>query len=188
MEQSDLVRKLAAELERLGIRYFITGSIATISYGEPRLTNDIDVVTDLNADVIDAFLAAFPSPEFYCSKEAALHAIRERFQFNILHPESGLKVDVIVPSDSEFDRARFQRKARVPGGPAFDVWLSSAEDVIIKKMEYYKEGGSEKHVRDILGVLRICREKVDRAYIDSWANRLGLTEIWKTIMAKADSP
>src|ERR1019366_4586308 len=137
MEPSDLLRKLATELERLGIEYLVTGSIATITYGEPRFTNDIDVVVELRLDHVDAFCSAFPSPEFYCSKDAAVHAIREHFQFNILHPASGLKIDVIVPADSEFNRSRFSRRLRMPGGMDFDVWLSSPEDVIVKKMEFY---------------------------------------------------
>ena len=76
MEQSDLLRKLAAELERLGISYLVTGSTATIAYGEPRLTNDIDVVVELRLDQLDAFCAAFPAPEYYFSKDAAIQANR----------------------------------------------------------------------------------------------------------------
>ena len=186
MEQSDLLRKLAAELERLGISYLVTGSIATIAYGEPRLTNDIDVVVDLRLDQVDALCAAFPGPDFYCSKDAAVQAARQHFQFNILYPAGGLKNDVIVPADSEFNRSRFSRRLRIPGGPDFDMWLSSPEDVIIKKLEFYKEGQSEKHVRDILGVLKMRGDKVDREYITLWADRLQLTDIWRDILTRAD--
>ena len=184
MEPSDLLRKLATELERLGIEYLVTGSIATITYGEPRFTNDIDVVVELRLDHVDAFCSAFPSPEFYCSKDAAVHAIREHFQFNILHPASGLKIDVIVPADSEFNRSRFSRRLRMPGGMDFDVWLSSPEDVIVKKMEFYKKGHSEKHVRDILGVLKLRGDKIDRDYITLWADRMQLSDIWRDILER----
>ena len=186
MAPSELLRKLAAELERLGIEYLVTGSIATITYGEPRFTNDIDVVVELRLDHVDAFCSAFPSPEFYCSKDAAMHAIREHFQFNILHPASGLKIDVIVPADSEFNRSRFSRRLRMPGGMDFDVWLSSPEDVIVKKMEFYKEGHSEKHVRDILGVLKMRGGQVDRDYITLWADRMQLSDIWRAILERLD--
>jgi hypothetical protein len=186
MEQSDLLRKLAAELERLGIQYLVTGSIATIIYGEPRLTNDIDVVAALRLDQVDALLAAFPPPEFFCSRDAILEAIRGCLQFNILHPASGLKIDVIVPEENEFNQSRFGRRARVPGGTNFDVWLSSPEDVIIKKLEYYKEGHSEKHVRDILGVLKLRGDQVNREYVSTWADRLQLSEIWREICKRAD--
>src|ERR1700686_3075899 len=169
MDQSDLTQKLAGELERLGISYLVTGSIATIAYGEPRLTNDIDVVVELRLDHLDALGEAFPSAEFYWSKDAAAQAIRQHFQFNILHPASGLKIDVIVPADNEFNRSRFSRRQRMRGGADFDIWLSSAEDVILKKMEFFKEGESEKHVRDIHGVLKMRGAKIDRDYINLWA-------------------
>src|SRR5437879_3390762 len=106
MDASELLRYLAAVLERLGIPYFVTGSLATIAYGEPRFTNDIDVVVDLRRDQVEAFCAAFPAPEYYCSREAVLHAVEHRFQFNVLHPGSGLKIDVIISSGSELDLAR----------------------------------------------------------------------------------
>ena len=184
MEQSELLRKLATELERLGIEYLVTGSIATIIFGEPRFTNDIDVIVELPLAQADAFCSAFPSPEFYCSKDAALQAIRDHFQFNILHPGSGLKIDVIVPADTEFNRSRFSRRLRVSGGMDFEIWLSSPEDVIVKKMEFYKEGQSEKHIRDILGVLIMRGDKVDRDYIELWADRMNLSDIWRAILER----
>ena len=184
MEPSDLLRKLAGELERLAIEYLVTGSIATITYGEPRFTNDIDVVVELRLDQAEAFCAAFPAPEFYCSRDAAIQAIRDHFQFNVLHPGSGLKIDVIVPADTEFNRSRFSRRLRMPGGTDFDVWLSSPEDVIVKKMEFYKEGQSEKHIRDILGILKMRGDKVDRDYITLWAERMQLVDIWRAILER----
>jgi len=185
MEPSELLRKIATDLERLGISYFVTGSIATIAYGEPRLTNDIDVVIELRLDQVEALCAAFPAPEFYCSKEAAIQASRQRFQFNILHPASGLKIDLIVADTSEFNRARFQRRLRMPGGTDFDIWLSSPEDIILKKMEFYQLGQSEKHIRDILGVLKLRAENLDRAYIAQWADRLHVADIWNAILERA---
>jgi hypothetical protein len=74
----------------------------------------------------------------------------------------------------------------MPGGPDFDIWLSSPEDVIIKKMEFYKEGQSEKHVRDIHGVLKMSSDKIDRGYITLWADRLQLSDIWDDILCRAD--
>ena len=110
MEQDDLLRHLCTALERLNIRYLITGSQATIAYGEPRLTNDIDVVVALEASQLDAFVAAFPESDFYLNREAARQAITERGMFNIIHPASGLKVDVIIPENMLFDRGRFESR------------------------------------------------------------------------------
>jgi hypothetical protein len=182
MELSDLLRQVAGTLECLQIKYLVTGSMATIAYGEPRFTNDIDIVADIPPEQVGPFCAAFPEPDYYCPRDMVEHSVRRRFQFNILHPESGLKVDVMPATDGEFDRARLGRAIRLKGGTDFEVWFASPEDVIIKKLEYYKEGGSQKHVRDILGVLKIRGDRVDREYIESWSNRLGLSAEWNEIL------
>jgi hypothetical protein len=119
MEQSDLLRFVVSVLERLDLPYFITGSTMTIFYGEPRFTNDIDIVVDLPAAAVQAFCGQFPEEDFYVSEQAASDAVRRCSQFNIIQPGSGLKVDVIVPTPSEFNRTRFAR-ARQRGGPGED--------------------------------------------------------------------
>lgn len=181
MEPSDLLKHVATTLDGLGIPYLVTGSVATIAYGEPRFTNDLDVVVALGTELVAAFCAAFPAPDFYCSKEAAELAVRQRFQFNILHPASGLKVDVMVATDSEFDRSRLSRGVRLLAGVGFDATFAAPEDVILKKLEYFREGGSEKHLRDIVGVLKVQADRIDRVYLAAWVNRLGLQAEWQLI-------
>jgi hypothetical protein len=184
MEHADLLHYLAETFERLQLPYLVTGSTATIAYGEPRFTNDIDVVVDLPASQIDALLTAFPDDQFYISRSAVEAAVARQHQFNIIHPTSGLKVDVIVASHSEFDRTRLRRARRLPVLKDRDVSFASPEDVILKKMQYFEEGGSEKHLRDIAGVLLIQGEDIDRDYIKSWAQRLGLAEIWSLALSR----
>jgi hypothetical protein len=185
MEQSELLQRVAETLERLGVRYFVTGSVATIYYGEPRMTNDIDIVAAVPAGQVAALCRAFPGPEFYVDEEAARDAVLQGGQFNIIHPSSGLKVDVILPSDSPFDRSRFARARRLRPSVAYEASFASPEDVIIKKMDYYRAGGSEKHLRDIAGVLKISGAQLDRAYIEDWAARLGVDEIWQAVLERA---
>lgn len=184
MEPSELLRFVATVLERLGLRYFVTGSTVTIFYGEPRFTNDIDIVVDLSVENAAEFCGQFPEEDFYVSPEAAIDAVRRHSQFNIIHPRSGLKIDVIVPPPTEFNRSRFDRVRRVRAGIDWDAAFSSPEDAIVKKMEYFREGGSEKHLRDIAGVLKTSAEEIDEAYIERWAAALDLTEIWRVILAK----
>ena len=124
-------------LERLRIPYIVTGSIASMAYGEPRLTNDIDIVADVEEKHISGLLEAFPPNEFYISEDMIRDAIRRKSQFNIIHPASGLKVGIIIKVDSPF--------------------------------------------RDITGILKVSEDNVDYGYISEWAERLGLTEIWKAI-------
>jgi hypothetical protein len=181
MEPSNLLKHLANTLDSLGIRYLVTGSMASIAYGEPRFTNDIDVVAALTLAQVSALCAAFPAPEFYCSAATAEQAVRERSKFNILHPASGLKVDVIVATDSLFDRTRLARGVRLAAGADFEATFAAPEDVIVKKLQYFREGGSEKHLRDIVGVLKVQGERIDRAYLADWIARLGLDAEWTLI-------
>jgi hypothetical protein len=184
MEQSELLRFVVSVLERLALRYFVTGSTVTIFYGEPRFTNDIDIVVDLPAEAVEEFCRQFPQGDFYVSPEAAGEAVRRRSQFNIIQPSTGLKVDVIVPPSSEFNRTRFARARRVQAGEGWHASFSSPEDAILKKMEFFRAGGSDKHLRDITGVLKTSGTEIDTAYIDRWATTLGLTEIWQAILDK----
>jgi hypothetical protein len=182
LEDRDLLRYAVEALERLGLPYLVTGSVATIFFGEPRFTVDIDIVVDLPAERIRDFCAAFAPEEFYLSEEAVRRAVRSRSQFNVIHPSSGLKIDIMVSAGTPFDRSRFARMRRIRPGEGFEASFASPEDVILKKLEYYREGGSQKHLRDIAGVLRISGEAIDRSYIQEWAERLGVEEIWQAVL------
>ncbi len=188
MEPLDLLRLIVTTIERLGLPYFVTGSMVTVYFGEPRFTNDIDIVLALPAERAGDFCRAFPMPAFYLSEDAVRQAIQHRTQFNIIHPASGLKVDVMIPEDTAFNRGRFARAQRVEPEAGYDASFSSPEDVILKKMEYYQAGGSEKHLRDITGMLRIGGTTIDRSYIDEWSLKLGIDVVWKAVQARTDQP
>ena len=184
MELFDLLKKIVKTFEKLNIPYLVTGSVASMAYGEPRLTNDIDIVAGIEDRHIVGLLEDFPVDEFYISESMIKDAIRRHGQFNIIHPSSGLKIDVIIKKNSSFDNSRFLRKKRLLPSELYEADFAAPEDVIIKKMEYYREGGSEKHLRDIAGILKISSESVDLKYISEWANRLGLTGIWIIIQKR----
>lgn len=185
MEPSELLRYFTRVLEHLGLRYFITGSVATIFFGEPRFTNDIDIVVDLPLNRIAELCLAFSGDDFYVSEETVRRAVARKGQFNIIHPASGLKVDVMVPSEDAFNRSRFARVRRLRPAPDYDAAFASPEDVILKKLEYHREGGSEKHLRDIAGILKISGEQIDLAYLAEWSSRLGLADLWAKVRAAA---
>ncbi len=178
MEQCDLIHFVVDVMSAMKLRYFITGSTATIYYGEPRFTNDVDIVVDLPANKVIEFCGTFPPGRFYVSPEAAHDAVNRNSQFNIIEPATGLKADIIVPIQDDFNRSRFARIRRLNLASGRDAWFASAEDVIIKKMLFYREGSSEKHLRDIVGVLRVCGENLDRAYIARWAGVLAVGDVW----------
>jgi hypothetical protein len=184
MEQSDLLRYVCVVFERLHLSYLITGSQATIAFGEPRFTNDIDVVVALDLDRLEQFADCFPSDEFYFSREAARDAIVRNSMFNIIHPASGLKVDVIIPGTSEYELSRFKRARIVQIAPGVAASFASPEDVILKKLHFFKIGGSDKHIRDIIGVLKVSGEAIDRDYIAQQAESLRVADVWQLVLSK----
>ena len=186
MELFDLLKKMVDVFEMLGIPYIVTGSVASMAYGEPRLTNDIDIVAGIEMQQISVFVAAFPADEYYISEDMIKGAIERQGQFNIIHPASGLKVDVIIRQSTAFDDSRFGRSQHIQPTDSYHANFAAPEDIIIKKLEYYREGGADKHLRDIAGILKISGESVDRNYISEWAQRLGLMEIWNAVRNRVD--
>ena len=140
MTQAELLRYEAETLEALEIPYMIGGSQAAVYYGEPRFTRDVDIVAGLGSAHLTALLERFPAPEFDVSEQAAREAIETRGQLNIIHPGSGLKIDIFVNRDTPYDRVRLERRRRLPLVPGRDAWFARAEDVILYKLIYYREG------------------------------------------------
>jgi hypothetical protein len=183
MEPEDLLRIVVRVCEEQGLRYLVTGSTATIAYGEPRFTNDIDIVLELRRDQIHRFCGAFPESEYYLSRQAVESAVQSASQFNLIHPASGLKVDFIVYSETDFNQSRMARSRALPVLEDHSVQFAAPEDVILMKLKYYKEGGSEKHLRDIRGVLTVQGDKIDLQYIAAWAKRLGVAKEWIAVQS-----
>lgn len=165
-------------LENSSISYMVVGSLSSIVYGEPRMTKDMDIVIDIPVQEAYHFEKLFPFDGFYCPPLEVLRSeVVARGQFNLIHHESGLKIDVIVRKQSPHAVEEFKRRKKISFWKGFDAFIASPEDVIIKKLEYFREGGSEKHLNDIRGIL--ANSQVDRIYLDNWINKLGLLEEWK---------
>lgn len=183
MKQAELLSRTIAILERIGIPYMVVGSVASSTYGDPRMTRDIDIVVDLDEASAQQLCDAFPPDDYYVSREAALDATLHRTQFNVLHPDSANKIDFMVAGHDAWGREQVRRRQRVLILPDTEGFAASPEDIILSKMRYYQEGGSEKHLRDISSMLTISRDRIDRAYIERWAATLGVTQIWRDILA-----
>lgn len=181
LQLHELMQLVAQFFESRGVHYHVVGSMASIAYGEPRFTNDVDMVAEVSTDMVVDLCAEFPAPEFYLSEKAIRDAIARRGQFNIIHPSSGMKVDVIVPQDTEFARSEKARVRRIASPGEYSVWFGSPEDVILFKLRFYQRGGSDKHLRDITGILKLLREKIDQAYIEAWVGKLGVSQEWDLV-------
>jgi hypothetical protein len=128
----ELLKKIVDVFEDLQIPYLVTGAVASIAYGEPRLTNDIDIVADLKEEHVDGLVRAFPPDDFYLDEEMVRQAIRDHGQFNIIHPSSGLKVDVMIKKKTPHDKSRFERIRRIYPMETYQANFAAPEDVIIK--------------------------------------------------------
>ena len=186
MNQADLLRQVLEVLEEMGITYMVVGSIASSSYGEPRMTQDIDVLVSLTPDDAEPLTRAFPSPDYYVSLEAAREAIVHGGQFNVIHPASGNKVDFMMAPRDPWGREQLSRRQRVRILPDTEGYTARPEDIIISKMKYYHQGGSEKHLRDITGIVKISVKDVDFKYITGWAEKLELSKIWEAILRRVE--
>ncbi|MEQ1666176.1 MAG: DUF6036 family nucleotidyltransferase [Bdellovibrionales bacterium] len=168
------------KLESQNIPYMIVGSVGSMVYGEPRLTHDMDLVIDILPADANKFEMLFPLAEFYCPPPEVLKAeIVSRGQFNLIHQGSGLKIDIMLRKTSEHSAEEFERRQRVPFVEGVQVYMACPEDIIIKKLDYYRQGGSEKHLRDIRGIL--SESAVDSEYLNTWIEKLSLSREWKKI-------
>ena len=166
----------------------LVGSYGSSIFGEPRFTRDIDILIELPLSSVTAFCAAFPASDFYLSEAAVRDAVRGRFQFNLIHPASGNKVDSILPRNDPWSRSQLSRSKRIQLQPDLEGFVAAPEDVIVGKLWYFSEGGGDRHLRDITGILRISGERVNRNEIEHWAKERGYLEIWRQVTAMVDGP
>ena len=171
---------ITSRLEGAEIAYCIVGGLASIAYGRPRLTLDADLVVALNPLQVKRLLQAFPESEFYLPPETVLQTelLREaRGHFNIIHQHSALRADCYLPGGSELARWELQNRRRLPIGSC-EAWFSPPESVIVHKLIFYREGGSQKHLDDIQAMISGgCSISSDTLL--QWVKKLGLQAEWK---------
>ena len=184
MLEPRLISLFVEPLEEHGIRYLVSGSVATIIYGEPRATMDIDVGVFLSDDSYEIISQLYDASEFYTPPVDVirLESSREnRGHYNIIHHKSGLKAD-IYPSKNHplLEWALKNRVREVIGG--LEISLAPPEYVILWKLEFLREGGSQKHRRDIRGVLAVQAGSIDLELIEETSGELGLRDVWDKVL------
>jgi hypothetical protein len=166
--------------ERLGVIYTIGGSMASALHGVMRATMDVDIVADLAPEHAAPLVQALGNT-FYADLGAIEEAIRRRTSFNLIHLATMFKVDVFVVKQRAFERSQLARRQCQPIGqePATYVYVSSSEDVVLAKLEWYRLGGevSDRQWRDLLGVLKVQGDRIDRAYLHDMAAQMGLADL-----------
>lgn len=177
MSAEDIFRRIIGALEAAGIPYMLTGSFASSFHGTPRATQDIDLVIAPTAGQLRHLVELLPETEYYISEEAALDALRRRAQFNVIDLATGWKIDLIVRKDRPFSRAEFDRRSAVELF-GLQLFIASAEDVFLAKLEWAKAGQSQRQLEDAANILRVRSDELDRPYIARWVMGLGLQEEW----------
>lgn len=184
MEQTELLKYASQLLQRLAIPHAVVGSYASSIWGEARFTQDIDIVVSLSPENVAQLCEAFPAPEFYLSQLAAREAVDRHSQFNVIHPASGNKIDFMIAGSNAWSMAQLQRCRSVNIFGDHEVSIAAPEDVILGKLVYYREGGSDKHLRDIAGILSVSGNLVDLAYTEDFAQQLGVVDTWHALLQK----
>lgn len=167
----DVLRLVSDRLSSAGVPFMLTGSFALAYYATPRMTRDLDLVTALDESAVPALVSAFER-DFYVDAESARDAVRSQRLFNLMHLESGIKVDLIVRKDSEFRQVEFARRQPVNLG-GVETWIVSREDLILSKLGWAKDSGSELQRRDVVSLLE---GPADVAYLRRWAPLLGVAD------------
>jgi hypothetical protein len=179
-ELLDALRPVVAVLQRLGVKHYVGGSVASSMYGVARTTLDVDLIADLEESHVAEFARAL-SNSFYVSESMIRSAVANRSSFNVIHLATSFKVDVFVPKTRPFDQIAMGRVRRERIGRAGGVytWIASPEDVVLTKLEWYRLGQetSERQWSDVVLLMKIQQHNLDLSYLAEWARELGITDL-----------
>ena len=181
MNTEDVLARIVSALEGAGIPYMLTGSLASSIYGTPRATKDIDIVISPSEAQLRKLKDLLPGNEYYFDLDDALDAVRRRSQFNVIDFASMWKVDLIVQKRRSYDRTAFEHRVSIDH-EGIRLFVTSAEDSIISKLDWAKLGDSEIQLRDVAGILRARPERLDRNYIEHWVRELQLEPQWEAAL------
>lgn len=183
------IKPVCDAFERLQIPYYIGGSIASSAYGIARATMDVDIVAILRIDQVQPLVNILETA-YYLDEAVILEAIPRHSSFNLIHLETMLKVDVFIAKNAPYHHETFQRirqDSLDEDFPSLKFYLASPEDVILSKLDWFRLGGktSERQWNDILGVLKVQKELLDRTYLKRWAVALGLSDLLEQALSEA---
>lgn len=177
MSVSEVFHRITSALGEAGIAYMLAGSFASAYYGAPRTTQDIDLVIASTAKQLQTFVQLLSKDEYYVDLDTALEARKRESLFNVVDMATGWKIDLIIRKSRPFSEEEFRRRKLVnlQGSPLF---VASAEDVVISKLEWAKLAQSQRHIEDVASILRMQWDSLDRPYLERWILELKIEAEW----------
>ena len=187
LDITGFLKLILESLEAAGVEYLIGGAIAEWAWGEPRATQDLDVVINLPIKAVGRFSKELEKRDMLVPADIILDAMMEEradIPLNAIHMYSGLKADLYLMREGDALRqSAFQRRMKVDYGPPIgEVYVHSPEDLILYKLMYLGLSGQPKHARDIAAILRAKKNQLDFGYIEEWVTRLGLGSVWREML------
>lgn len=177
---------VASALQRMGVPFYVGGSVASTFHGAIRSTFDVDVICDLRPEHVERFLSAFGS-DFYVSATAVRAAVERRSCFNLIHLPTAFKVDMFVSRDRSFERAALERAMpqRLAEGEDAKVPVATAEDVIVAKLEWFRRGdeASERQWDDVARLFALLGSTLDLGHMRRMAESLGVEDLLAALHA-----
>lgn len=188
----EFLKMILYVLEKSDIDYMIGGAVAVWPWGEPRSTQDINIVIQLGVDHINTLSKELEKVEIFLPPDIIMENLYETRgdpSINVIHGTSGYKAEMfLVREGDELRKAAFKRRVKVDFGPEVgEIFIHSPEDLIIYKMLYYSLSQQTKHIRDIGSILKTMGEQLDREYIKRWAEEKQLISIWQEILQELDN-
>ena len=176
--ETEALARVVRFLDDLGIDYMLAGSMASSFHGRPRTTHDADIVIDPDPQQLDRLVAALAAAGFYVDGQRARDALRRRLQFNAIDTSSAFKLDLVIRKDRPFSREELRRRQWVDLEGA-SIALATAEDTILTKLEWARRAaGSQRQLADARGIVDVRGDELDSAYIERWAEALGVLDLW----------
>lgn len=183
-EPVQITQRVVQELEDLKIQYYVGGSLASSLHGIPRATQDVDIIADIALHHIPKLVKALEA-EFYIDGDMIKEAIQRRNSFNLIHYKTMFKVDIFIPKLDTSAQEEMERRQQyqVSDSPQCLLYLASAEDIILNKLQWFKMGGgvSERQWNDVLGVMQIQHKKLDRSYLERAAQQRGVADLLQKV-------
>ena len=172
-----VVEPIVKAFERVGVSYYVGGSVTSSIHGIPRSTMDIDLVADIRRKDV-ALLVNMLQTTYYIDREMILEAIQRQASFNLIHLETMLKIDVFVLKGTPYAQEAFQRRRKnlLDEERNVELFLASPEDIILSKLDWFRMGGGVSE-RQWLGVMKVQREWLDMDYLHHWASELALSDM-----------